>query len=106
MGRQRCAGRLGGKAEFPCGLTVGDGHRRCAGCLEGKKGGVRALVLPWMFVVLCRRVFIDFCWWCGYTEGTYLGTFWAVRLSDPHMVDCKYGGEEPGCCVRVFLLPS
>ena len=27
-------------------------------------------------------------WWGGYTEGTYLGTFWAVRLSDPHMVGC------------------
>ena len=23
MSRQRCAGRLGGKAEFPCGLTKG-----------------------------------------------------------------------------------
>jgi hypothetical protein len=57
-------------------------------------------------VVFCRKVLVDFCWWCGYTEGTHLGTFWAVRLSDPHMVDCKYGGEEPGCCVRVFLLPS
>ena len=36
----------------------------------------------------CRRVFVDFCWWGGYTEDTYLGTFWAVRLSDPHMVGC------------------
>ncbi len=35
MSRQRCAGRLGGKAEFPCGLTRG-GHRRCAGRLGGK----------------------------------------------------------------------
>ena len=34
MGRQRCAGRLGGKAEFPCGLTGKVVHRRCAGCLE------------------------------------------------------------------------
>ena len=38
--------------------------------------------------VFCRRVFVDFCWWGGYTEDTYLGTFWAVRLSDPHMVGC------------------
>ena len=36
----------------------------------------------------CRRVFVDFCGWGGYTEDTYLGTFWAVRLSDPHMVGC------------------
>ena len=30
MSRQRCAGRRGGKAEFPCGLTVGDEPRRFA----------------------------------------------------------------------------
>ena len=33
MGRQRCAGRLGGKAEFVGGLTVGEEHRGCAECL-------------------------------------------------------------------------
>ena len=27
MSRQRFAGRLGGKAEFPCGLTGGGGGR-------------------------------------------------------------------------------
>ena len=27
----------------------------------------------------CRRVCVDFLGWGGYTEGTYLGTFWAVR---------------------------
>ena len=30
MSRQRCAGRRGGKAEFPCGLTEGMGPRSCA----------------------------------------------------------------------------
>ena len=55
----------------------------------------------------CRRVFVDFCWWGGYTEGTYLGTFWAVRLSDPHMVGCiNMAGRKPVGCVRFFLLPS
>ena len=55
----------------------------------------------------CRRVFVDFCWWGGYTESTYLGTFWAVRLSDPpYGWLYKYGGEEPVGCVRFFLLPS
>ena len=34
MSRQRCAGRRGGKAEFPCGLTVGDEPRRFAVGLE------------------------------------------------------------------------
>ena len=33
MGHQRCAGCLGGKAEFPCGLTGEVVHRCCAGCL-------------------------------------------------------------------------
>ena len=55
----------------------------------------------------CRRVFVDFCWWGGYTEDTYLGTFWAVRLSDPHMVGCiNMAGRKPVGCVRFFLLPS
>ena len=61
--------------EFPC-------------CLSG---GCVASALGWMqrgIGGFCRRVFVDFCWWGGYTEDTYLGTFWAVRLSDPHMVGC------------------
>ena len=61
--------------EFPCGLS----------------GGCVASALWWMqwwIGGFCRRVFVDFCWWGGYTESTYLGTFWAVRLSDPHMVGC------------------
>ena len=40
MSRQRCAGRLGGKAEIPCGLKRGMGHRRCAGWL-GETGNLR-----------------------------------------------------------------
>ena len=76
------------------------------GCCDGFVGKGWSVSIGAGCLFFCRRVFVDFCWWCGYTEGTYLGTFWAVRLSDPHMVDCKYGGEEPGCCVRVFLLPS
>ena len=39
MSRQRFAGRLGGKAEFACGLPVGVwGRRRCAGRQGGKVG--------------------------------------------------------------------
>ena len=57
----------------------------------GVLGGCVVSALGWMqwgIGGFCRRVFVDFCWWGGYTEGTYLGTFWAVRLSDPHMVGC------------------
>ena len=91
------------------GLTGGGSHQRCAGWLQGLSflvvcwmaagvefpcglsGGCVASALGWMqwgIGGFCRRVFVDFCWWGGYTEGTYLGTFWAVRLSDPHMVGC------------------
>ena len=69
-------------------------HRRCAGCVVGG-GGIGAVVDAMGCGIggvgiggFCRRVFVDFCGWGGYTEDTYLGTFWAVRLSDPHMVGC------------------
>ena len=86
VGHQRCAGWLQGLSflvvcwmvagvEFPCGLS--------GGCVASALGWMQ-----WGIGGFCRRVFVDFCWWGGYTEGTYLGTFWAVRLSDPHMVGC------------------
>ena len=45
MSRQRFAGRLGGKAEFPCGLTGGGGGRG-------------ASLSAWMYWALC-------CWLRG-----------------------------------------
>ena len=99
-------------AEFPCGVPGGGEASalrwmRCGGSVESvlwwmRCGGSVESMLWWMrcgigavvdavgcgIGVFCRRVFVDFCWWGGYTKGTYLGTFWAVRLSDPHMVGC------------------
>ena len=86
VSHQRCAGWLQGLSFLVmCREVVW--HRRCAGCVVGECG-IGGVVDAVGIGGFCRRVFVDFCWWDGYTEGTYLGTFWAVRLSDPHMVGC------------------
>ena len=105
VGHQRCAGWLQGLS-FLVVCREGRGIGAVVDALWGECGigAVVDVVGDWRFL---SKGFCDFCWWGGYTEGTYLGTFWAVRLSDPHMVGCiNMAGEEPVGCWRFFLLPS
>ena len=88
MSRQRCAGRRGGKAEFPCGLTVGDEPRRFAvgwECVEALRCrlGVCRIVVEFLdgfcviFFLVYGMVGISYKIFCLYGH-SWSFIFWSI----------------------------
>ncbi len=93
MSRQRCAGRLGGKAEIPCGLKRGMGHRRCAGWM--RKNGESAVADSPFWSELCEfsQVFVVFAVFAVFGDKWLVGVGTVVFDVDDSGGDHFYQGE-------------